>query len=352
MDGSLVSDGEGLLKTLREAAAFAKARGEPVGDARYTPVDSDRDLIVPKDARLEALARRWMVEPDVSRRRLGIELLGTMPSPENMERLRGMLTDPVFEVSEEADWSPRLEERAFKVYPLRQAAARWLPAGEGQGLVATYLRYVPARWRGWAIGLGLIFAAAVLWPRRRWGEIGWGGRFAIVALGLMGIVVVLWCRSGRAQETYSFAGGGADYEVVSKAGRLGVLRVQDSAPPHGWMVRCFDAKPYGDVFWFAMLLTSTQESEWRGFYAAEGKTADAAGYSYRLIALPYWAVMAVVGAWPAAWGVVRYRRAQRRRRWMQANRCGRCGYDLRGHTGEGRCPECGEENAPRRGRRR
>ena len=139
--------------------------------------------------------------------------------------------------------------------------------------------------------------------------------------------------------------------MASLAGQVGVLRVQDSAPPHELMGRRFDGAQSGGMryrgLWFEPLLKASEEAGWREFYAAEGRTAGVGSYSYRLIALPYWGMMAALGVWPAAWGMGRLRRARRRRRWLASNHCGRCGYDLRGHTGEGRCPECGEENAPR-----
>lgn len=347
MDGSTVSGGEALLGAVREAAAFAKARGGgPCEEGRLRTEHINGVIVVPKDARMQALAERLLRDPDVAQRQAAIDMLGQMKSPANIERLREMLKDPASEVSEGSEWTPRLEEREWRIFPVRRAAA-WALGSKGvEGLIEPQMRYAAAPWRGWAVALAVSFGAAVLWPRR-WGEVGMGGRAAIVALGLMAIVAVLWWRSARLEETYSFAGGGADYEITSLPGRLGVLRVQDSAPPHGVMTRRFDLDTDRRVFWFESLLKATEEAAWRGFYAAEGRTAGVGSYSYRLMALPYWAVMTALGIWPAIWGMGRLRRARRRRRWLASNHCGRCGYDLRGHTGEGRCPECGEENAPK-----
>jgi nucleotide-binding universal stress UspA family protein len=361
MDGTVVADGEGLLKTVREAGAFGRSPKARLEHVEVYPDASPwwlgpRSLIVPKDERIERIAKEWMESGDAALRTRGIDVIAKFPSSENVTRVRRLLVDPFYGVREAAEWSPKVDERAWKDYPLRRRAVgiltSWHEQPGGQADASTpLLRYVPAHWRRWAVGLGLIVAVAFLWPGR-WGSPGLGGRGAIVGLGLVGIVAMIWWRSVRADEAYSFAGGsGADYEVVSAWGRLAVLRVQDQAPPHGWMVRRFTWEESSGGLWFRALLLPGEEAGWVGIYAGEGRTAGAGGYSYRLIALPYWAVMAVVGAWPAAWGVSRIRRARRRRRWLKANRCGRCGYDLRGHTGEGRCPECGEENAPRRGRR-
>jgi hypothetical protein len=351
MDGSKVPDGEALLKAVRESAAFAKARGGACEAGRFRSDQlSGGGIIVPKDGRLQALAERLLRDPAATQREVAIDLLGQMKSPTNLGLLREMLKDPDFEVSEGSEWTPRLDERSWRIFPVRRAAAWALGSNSLEGLIEPQMRYAAAPWRGWAVALGVIFGAAVLWPRR-WGEIGIGGRVTIVALGLMAIVAVFWWRSGRVGETYSFAGGGADYEIASLPGRLGVLRVQDSAPPHGVMARRFDLDPDRRVFWFEPSLKATEVSAWRGFYEAQGRTGAVGSYSYRLIALPYWAVVAALGVWPVVWGMGRLRRARRRRRWLATNHCGRCGYDLRGHTGEGRCPECGEENAPKAKRR-
>ncbi|MDB5321485.1 MAG: hypothetical protein JWN40_3116 [Phycisphaerales bacterium] len=354
MDGTVVADAEGLLKTVREAGAFGRSAAATEQVQVYCDASplwlGHRILIVPKDQRIERIAKGWLECGDATLRARGIDVIGNFRSAENAGRLRRLFADPMYRVREAREWSPKLEERTWKDYPLRNQAVRqvanWNELGDAHAEVeAPFLQYVPAYWRGWAVGFGLIVAVALLWPGR-WGSPGLGGRGAIVGLGLVVIVAMIWWRSIRADEAYSFAGGGgADYEVVSAWGRVAVLRVQDQAPPHGWMVRRFTWEENSGGPWFAHLLLPGEEVARAGFYAGEGRTVGAGGYSYRLIELPYWAVMAVVGAWPAMWGLGCFRRARRRRRWLRGNRCGRCGYDLRGHTGEGRCPECGEENA-------
>lgn len=56
------------------------------------------------------------------------------------------------------------------------------------------------------------------------------------------------------------------------------------------------------------------------------------------VAVPFWFIMLAATAIPALWWRS-YRRDRQRRRWIAANRCGVCGYDLR-HAPP-RCPECG-----------
>jgi hypothetical protein len=324
MDGSSISNGEELLRAAREAANFAKARGAPCEEGQFRGDRFGRAGVGPKQSRLQPRGERLLEDADVSRRRTAIELLGQMPSPANRERLRQMLKDPVFDVGEGVAWTSRLEERAWKVYPLRREAVWSLGTERQADFIEPHMRYAAASWRGWVVGLGLILGVVLLWPRR-WGAGGWGRRLAIACVGLACIVATLWWRSGRAGETYSFAAGGADYEVVSVAGRVGLLRVQDSAPPHGWMVRRFDRQQYcdGGGFWFETLLKPAQEAAWRRLYLAEGQTAGAGHYSYRFLALPYWALMSVAALWPTAWGIAQLRQARRRLRWLRGNRCGR-----------------------------
>ncbi|HSI36175.1 MAG: hypothetical protein ACAI43_22710 [Phycisphaerae bacterium] len=57
----------------------------------------------------------------------------------------------------------------------------------------------------------------------------------------------------------------------------------------------------------------------------------------RFVVVPHWALIVVLGAWPA----LRWRRRRRLRARARAGQCVRCGYDLRGSPG--RCPECGTD---------
>jgi hypothetical protein len=56
--------------------------------------------------------------------------------------------------------------------------------------------------------------------------------------------------------------------------------------------------------------------------------------TWRVVAVPYWFLMAVTMVLPVNW----WRRRNRTRR-MAAGQCAWCGYDLRATPN--RCPECG-----------
>ena len=79
-----------------------------------------------------------------------------------------------------------------------------------------------------------------------------------------------------------------------------------------------------------------------GWYV--GRTDDVshvAGATRWVAAAPAWAVGPPLALWPARWAV-RWTRERRRRR---RRRCVRCGYDRRGLSAGGRCPECGTATA-------
>jgi hypothetical protein len=63
----------------------------------------------------------------------------------------------------------------------------------------------------------------------------------------------------------------------------------------------------------------------------------------RIVAVPYWFLLALATPLPARW-FLRGLRSRRRRRLAAAGRCTACGYDLRGTPD--RCPECGATPAP------
>jgi hypothetical protein len=59
--------------------------------------------------------------------------------------------------------------------------------------------------------------------------------------------------------------------------------------------------------------------------------------------LPYWFLLLLTGLLPSVW-FIRRRAEWRRRRWMTAGMCQRCGYDLR--ASRDTCPECGAPVGP------
>lgn len=77
-----------------------------------------------------------------------------------------------------------------------------------------------------------------------------------------------------------------------------------------------------------------------GRYHSRSSTVDGwAVYRQTIVAVPHWFPLLVLSV-PLALRVRRAVVARQARRRVRANRCGRCGYDVR--TSAGRCPECGE----------
>jgi hypothetical protein len=82
---------------------------------------------------------------------------------------------------------------------------------------------------------------------------------------------------------------------------------------------------------------------WRG-YPKEEQYFSSSLMPYRMIAVHYFLIAAVVAAIPLVRFGTRSLRAVTRRRRQARSLCERCGYDLRA-TPE-RCPECGTARAP------
>jgi len=355
MDGTYVRDAAALLSLVRSSAAFAKGRGgatkvEPAAvplDATAWDAGGSYVLVAPKDVRLEAVARRWLGDRSPDKRARGLAVIGTMPSAANAMMVRTLLADS-FGVERSADeWRAALDERWWREYPLRRRAGKVLATWNelhGVRVDATVadLRYGPVRW-GWAWGLAVlaIGGVALAWPRCKWGRPGGGARLAVVMVGLM-VLAVVARPHGRQADAYSVATPEADYEVISGGGRVALLRVQDDAPVHGWRVWRTAIPQTGDALWFTRLLSPVESFDRWDVRGAEGRTRGRAAYSYRLVDLPFWMAPTALAVWPVVWMVGALRRRGRRRAWVKANRCGRCGYDLRGHRIDEGCPECGE----------
>jgi hypothetical protein len=327
MDGVHVA-GEELVQSTRAAAAFSRRRGTKV-----TSWTAPLGLEVPKDSRLEEQARRWASSPDRTFRIAAVLALKEFNSTENLALLRRLARDdPAYDIIEPNEWVPRLDERATKHYPVRARAA--LTSADSLESYAPYLRYQIVSWRWLTIGAAVLLAIAGL----GWWRHGIGAFAAIVCLGFLLMLGLAWWQARRESRAYSFARGGADWEIVSTARGISVLRVQDDAPPHAWMVRRYDSPNV----WFTSLLFDTQATGRWGMNLEEGFTSGSGHYSYRLLQSPYWMLIAASALWPLLWTAGQIRRACRRRNRIRRNCCPECGYDLRGAgVGPGRCPECG-----------
>lgn len=334
MNQETVSDGDSLLRATAEAAKYAKKRLAP---CESTAVGT---TIVPKDGRLEALGRRWITDADYSRRMLGVAVIGLFESQENVPLVRKLLSgDPQFHMDAAEEWSPALEERYWKEYPVREEAlnvlVKWKKTrGVEAEIRAPFMRYVPVTWWPVATALGVMVVIGLL----AWRRGGIAAFTMVILVGLALLTAFVWARSWRVGATYSVAGALGDVEIVCGHGHLAVLRVQDDAPPHGWFVRKYEANEPAGSLWFAQYLKAREDLGKGSFRWAEGMTAGN-GYSFSLLELPFWLVVAVLLALPLARGTAKLGRTMRRRRRMRENRCVACGYDLRGSSG--RCPECG-----------
>lgn len=309
ISGECIENGEGLLLATTEAAHYERERGEPCRSVQFN------NMTVPEDGRLEALALKWLLASDVPTRQLGIEAIKYFNSTENAARLRQILEhDPAFHVDPAEEWTARLDERWWKEFPVREQALNvlvgWKKTGGADAELRTpFLRYGPVSWWFWGIWLTAVLVVGIL----VWRGFGFAGFTTVVLIGVSLLVIVGWWRSVWVTQAFSYATGGADVEIISGRGRIALLRVQDDAPRHGWAVRRYGADETAGGLWFAHYLNPREDRGSGNFRWAEGKTAGD-GYSFSLLQLPYWVVMAVLLSWPFAQGIARAGRGMRKRR--------------------------------------
>jgi len=342
-------------------------------------------LTVPKNDRLEAAALAWARHADADYRLAGVMILATFPPTPDAERaVRAALADPAADVVP-AEWEFGLAARGTREFRVRQAAVRtlrawskldgvsrhaWLDTSRQLLLMnEPYPRYGPVRWHG-IVACALGAAALGACAGRRGRSAARRALSAVLWLAAAGAGWMGW-RGGSVVDSVAWADGRAQWEVVSSAGQLAVLRVERPAPDDVQFVLSAPPTPVAATFpspagplrsglapvvpGLAIDFTETGGARWAGARVARGTydtdMPDPAGimkpfqFPYRLIVIP-WAWVAALPALPLAIGLLlSLRRRLRNRSRVKRGRCVPCGYDLRsgavGGRAAARCPECG-----------
>ena len=164
------------------------------------------------------------------------------------------------------------------------------------------------------------------------------GVVTVAGLVTAGLLAVGWARSyGEADVLAVYGPGG---RPVAVAVRQGVVYVAVAnlalGPRRAWWAQ--HLRPTGEAF-DELCDNEALNARWyhrrAGFMAASGRTLD--DRTSAAVSLPAWLAVPVLLVPAARTAAVRVRRRRRRRR----GRCVRCGYDRRGLSHVGSCPECG-----------
>ena len=168
---------------------------------------------------------------------------------------------------------------------------------------------------------------------------GWGR--IVVSFLLSALVAVLWVRSYRhADYGVVFVPGGAAQGAASVRGRVLVvfssisLGRERGRTADGGTVTPEEFQPAWDLF-YGSVSPRREVFGLAGYAFGPAGTVTPAG-SHLALLVPHGVLLALALLPGALW----LPRAVRRRRWLRAGRCLRCGYDVR--ASPGRCPECGE----------
>jgi hypothetical protein len=158
----------------------------------------------------------------------------------------------------------------------------------------------------------------------------------VLSLLLCVAVAVLWVRSGWVSDAVLYGNGAGEYGVQSLRGVVVVAVTNRPHAPRTLRVDRFGALPPQSVPNRLGFGYRVQDVPLPPSSALDPPPV----VHQRMLVVPLWFVVAVLGCLPAC----RFYVAYRRQRIRKLGLCARCGYDLRA-TPE-RCPECGEAAMP------
>jgi hypothetical protein len=171
--------------------------------------------------------------------------------------------------------------------------------------------------------------------------------FAVVCLLACAVSALMWFRSHAVRDSLHGHRGQHFFELFSVAGSVGLKWDTDRSPQVAQFWRYGNASVHRSRITgptFAQRLR--EECDWHflgfgghdyevvhHFVVAQGQAATRS----RLLAVPYWSLVALTALPPALRLTGRFRRRGK----AATDLCAACGYDLRASTEFGRCPECG-----------
>ena len=161
---------------------------------------------------------------------------------------------------------------------------------------------------------------------------------ALLSLLLCVAVGVMWVRSYARGDSFGWRRAPRQVDVMSDRGVVMVAWgsvVSEYAAPEGWRGSVWPFEREAETI---RIMGRPPGGRWGFGFERERREEPGQLYESTSVVFPWWVVglPAVVVAAALGTGVMRRRRAERRRK---AGACPACGYDLRGTPG--RCPECG-----------
>ena len=382
-----ISGRDEILRALRDVrdvtAPLVHVFPEPPSQFQPSPV-----IIVPKLRRLEVLAHEWLRSPDERWQWTGLSAISHFRSPENLERLKAILSDTRFEEGYGGGrWKSGTyvkREQALSVVTLWEE-----PIGKASTVgPVVFHQPVPKKVTAWVVGALavwiVVFAIVRGFWRRRAGMPFRIGAFlgdAVMAILLAAVLLVgwLWRRSQRVVDEVVFGIGRTHHEIASYRGGVQYVLVQDwewderfryglfeptkpmellnpiiprrfpparAVPfprrvPPMWQsnvahYRYGHELPKEDAWDLNAYAFTTNGRKWGVRWGTGSEQMHhGAMLKYKVVRIPYTWILPVVALVPLMRLPVWVRRWTRLRKGL----CPRCGYDVR--VTPDACPECG-----------